>query len=175
MRLRCSDFSILWSECTVKWLYRDVIVPWSDCTVKWLYSEVIVLWRIVLWSDCMLLASTAGFSSTFEGFCAHTVQNTTQDVLVSVVLLSLWAWLLYFGQMNFFGCGCASLWRVGGCPLTALRSLVLSFIQAIDWGLAVVWLSCCWLLKCWARKEEWSGGWAEQSLIFRPDRKNLRT
>jgi len=169
------------SECTVKWLYREVIyygvlycevtVSWSDCTLKWLFYEGLYCEVTACPSSRLCSYSATGFNSGFffhiwRLLCLHSAEYYTRCHALRVNCAAVFVGMVaLLGQMNFFGCGCASLWRVGGCPVTALRSPVLSFIQAIDWSLAVVWLSCCWLLKWWARKTEWSGGWAEQHSV----------
>jgi hypothetical protein len=190
MRLRCSDYSKspkvprglggMW-DCTVKWLYRNMIVLWRDRTVKWMYLEVIVLrsectvkwftvenctvtWLycevIVPWSDCTLKwlfceglycevtacpasqpcsfspigFNSGGFFHIWSLLCLHSVEYYRRCHALRVSCAAVCVGMVaLLGQMNFFGCGCTSLWRVGGCPVTGLSAIACAVLHTSYW------------------------------------------
>jgi hypothetical protein len=74
MCLRCSDYSkspkvprwlgSVW-DCTMKWMYCEVIVLWSDCTVKWLFCEGLYCKVTTCPSSRLCSFSSIGFNSGF--------------------------------------------------------------------------------------------------------------
>jgi len=134
---------VLWRNCTVKWLYREVIVLWNDCTVKRLPAPL---------RDCVVLvplASTAVFlphlkaSARTQCRILHKMPRSTCQLCFCLCRHGCSAWsdelLRVWLHFAVAGGRMPSDWPVCDRLCCPPYRLLIEVWQSFDWVVASCW------------------------------------